>query len=99
EVALSALGVFLLRHKAQSTRITEIFIDAEIHIQAERLRKVSHLRACLAGRCSKNADLSAPMLQHARHDLECRCLARPIRANEPKNLPRAPLEVASIGAL
>src|SRR5262249_34839797 len=86
------LFVFLLRDQAQPTGIAKILIDAEVEVQAERLREIAHLRTSLARRGSENPNFSASLRQHAGDDFECGCLTRAIRADKAEDLSRPYLE-------
>jgi hypothetical protein len=86
EVAFSPSSIICFRNFAKSTAITEILIHAEVHIETEWLREVSHPRTRFTRGRPQDADFTATRRQHSSNDSKRRGLSGPVGTDESKDL-------------
>src|SRR6185312_4376795 len=87
EVVLSALFEIFFGDFAHATCIIEIFVHAQILVEAEWLREIANCGTRVAGRTIQDLNFSATLLQYTAQDAEGSGLACAICADESKDFP------------
>src|SRR5262249_43788968 len=85
EITFAPCVEVLFGYLAQPAGITQVFIDAEILIQAERLSQVSNLGPGFARVCGQHANISTALCEHAPDNPESRCFAGSVGAYQSED--------------
>jgi hypothetical protein len=93
EVVPPALLDLGARQAAQFADVAKVLGDAQVRVEAERLRQVADEAAGVARRLAVHLRRSRRRLHHAAEDLEYRRLPGAVRADDPEDLACGDFEV------